>query len=127
MPAGRILVIDDDIELCEEIKESLQAEGYVAECTQDTIEGERLVRSGSFDTVLLDFKMPNQSSVNMLKKLKADNVKKRIFIFSGKPFVERELKEIDLMDMTSGIISKPISFDALLDKIKKYPNTPTMC
>lgn len=119
MATKRILIIDDDIELCEEIKESLQGEGYLAEVMQDAIKGESVIRGASFDMILLDFKMPNQSGMDILKKLKADNARKRIFIFSGRPSVERVLKEADLMDMVSGIISKPVSFDVLLEKIKE--------
>lgn len=117
MASKRILIIDDDIELCEEIKESLQSEEYIAEVIQDAIKGESLIRGSTYDIILLDYKMPNQSGIDILKKLKADGIKKRIFIFSGRPSVEKALKDADLLDMISGIINKPVSFEALLDKI----------
>jgi len=118
MVGNRILIIDDDTELCEELMESFKGEGYSPAYTSDVVKGEGLIRAGDYDTVLLDYKMPALTGVDMLKKLKADNVRKRIFIITGKPFVERALREEGLSDMVSGVISKPINFEALLEKIK---------
>ena len=98
--------------------ESLNGEGYSAECVYDAIQGEELIRKGSHDIVLLDYKMPALSGVDILKKLKSDNIQKRIFIFSGRPSTEQALKEEDLSDMVSGVIPKPVDFKTLLEKIK---------
>ena len=118
MPAKRILIIDDDIELCEELIDLLTDHGYLAQSCHDPAEGESLIRAGGFDIILLDFKMPLVGGLEILEKLKADNVKKRIFIFSGRPSVEKELKESGLTETISGIITKPIDFDTFLNKIK---------
>ncbi|NTV29990.1 MAG: response regulator, partial [Candidatus Omnitrophica bacterium] len=85
MACKKILIIDDDKELCEELVEFLQAEGYAAECASDSIDGEKLVRSKKYDMVLLDYKMPVLTGVDLLKRLKADNIRERIFIISGRP------------------------------------------
>ncbi|MGE5197325.1 MAG: response regulator transcription factor [Deltaproteobacteria bacterium] len=119
MAAKRILIIEDDLELCEELMDSLESEGYLAECVQDPIKGEELARDDSYDIVLLDYKMPLLSGLDILKKLKADNIKKRIFIITGRPSIEQVFKEGNLSDMVSGIITKPINFEVLLEKIKE--------
>lgn len=119
MDNKRILIIDDDIELCEELIDSLIEEGYSAESTQDPVKGISLMRDGGYDVILLDYRMPLLSGVDILKKLKADNVRKRIFIVSGRPSIEHVLKAENLSDMVSGIIPKPINFELLLEQIKK--------
>jgi len=58
--------------LCEEACESLNDEGYSAEYALDAVKGEALIRSDKYDTILLDFKMPVQSGVDILKKLKSE-------------------------------------------------------
>lgn len=118
MAIRRILIIDDDIEFSEELAESLKEEGYFADCTSDPFKGEELIRSDGYDTVLLDYKMPGLSGIDILKKLKAHGIRKRIFIVTGKPLAESALKEENLSDAISGIISKPIDFGDLLEKIK---------
>ena len=119
MNVKRILIIDDDLELCEELSDSLRSEGYLVEHIQDPIKAEGLMRGGSYDAFLLDYKMPLLSGIDLLKKLKKDNVRRQILIISGKPHVEVVLKEENLSDMVRGIIAKPIIFETLLEKIRE--------
>ena len=119
MAAKRILIIDDDRELCEALMIFFKDEGNFAECTQDSVKGETLIRDGNYDIILLDYKMPSLGGIDILKNLKADNIRKRIFIISGRPFVEQALKEEDVSDMVSGIITKPFNLETLLEKIKE--------
>ena len=119
MAAKRILIIDDDRELCEALMIFFKDEGNFAECTQDSVKGETLIRDGNYDIILLDYKMPSLGGIDILKNLKADNIRKRIFVISGRPFVEQALKEEDVSDMVSGIITKPFNLETLLEKIKE--------
>lgn len=119
MPPKRILIVDDDLELCDELKETLEAEGYSVEFVNDAVKGEGLIRNGGFDTVLLDVKMPQISGIDILKNLKADDIRKRIFLITGRPLIEQALDEENLSDMVSGIIPKPIDTEILLKNIKQ--------
>lgn len=119
MAPRRILIIDDDLDLCRELKESFRALGHRIDHVQDAIKGETLIRKRTYDTILLDFKMSLFSGMDLLKKLKGFNIRARIFIFSGKPLMEKALKEAGLRNMVSGIIAKPIDFEILLDTITK--------
>jgi DNA-binding response OmpR family regulator len=114
-----VLIIDDDIDFCEQMTEALTLEGHSVEFTNDAKKGEKLIRDGNHDIILMDFKMPLFSGVDILKKLKDDNVKKRIFILSGMPFAEQTIKGKKIFDMVSGIIVKPINFKTLIDKINE--------
>ncbi len=118
MAIKRILIIEDDVELSEALADFFKDEGYFAECAQDSVKGEALIRDGGYDIILLDYKMPLQSGIDILKKLKADNIRKRIFIISGRPSTETSLKEEDVSDMVRGIITKPINLENLLETIK---------
>ncbi|MFA5099385.1 MAG: response regulator [Candidatus Omnitrophota bacterium] len=118
MALKQILIIDDDKEFCEELMESLRGEGYAVECVQDAVKGEDRIRSGSHDAVLLDCKMPVLTGFDILKRLKADSIRKHIFMLTGKPYTQQVLEEEDLSDMISGIIAKPVDFDKLLENIR---------
>ncbi|MEW5895837.1 MAG: response regulator [Candidatus Omnitrophota bacterium] len=119
MTAKRILIIEDDLDLAENMSDALTLEGFYVECSNDAPLGEKLIRSGNFDIILLDHKMPVLTGTEILKQLKADHIKKRIFIISGRPSIEQILKEENVFDMVSGIIDKPINFEALLEKINQ--------
>jgi len=119
MSTKRILIIEDDLDLCEALMDFLKAEGYLIKCAQNSVKGEALIRKGNYHLVLLDYKMPLLTGMDILKRLKADKIRKRIFIVSGRPYIGRSLKKENLSDMVSCIIPKPINLENLLEKIRE--------
>lgn len=119
MKTKRILVIEDDVELCEELVDSLRGEGFFAESVHDPGKAEGLLRSDEYDTVLLDYKMPVASGLDLLKKVKAHIAGKRIIVITGRPSVERMIADEDLWGVVSFVIPKPINFELLLQKIRE--------
>jgi DNA-binding NtrC family response regulator len=115
---NRILIVDDDTDLCEELSDALEEEGYSTEYTSEAAEAERLIAENGYDVLLLDYKMPGSGGVGVLKTIKARKLKIRVLIISGRPFVENLLKEAGVIDAVSAIIPKPIGFEALLEVIR---------
>jgi DNA-binding NtrC family response regulator len=118
MSDKKILVVDDDENLCEVTAEILKDEGYSVEFTSDTKRAEELIDEGVFDIALFDYKMPHLTGADLLKKIKTKNPKTKVFIMSGRPFIEKVLKEEKVFDLVSGIIIKPFSDTTLLEKLK---------
>lgn len=118
MDTKRILIIDDDVELCEELQQILGDEGYDVEATTDSIKGAALINEDNYDIAILDFKMPHLTAVDILKQVKIRGRKTKFFLISGRPFIEKALKEEGLSGLVSGIINKPFNVDILLEKIK---------
>jgi len=118
MPTKHILIIDDDAELCEELSEMLRAEGYSVTCVSDSVKGEALIRSLTFKVLILDSKMPLINGLKILERMKTENIKKKVILVSGRPFVEKELKDRGLEGVVCAVLSKPIDFTLLLEKIK---------
>ena len=119
MKTKSILIIDDDLDFCEQLMDALTFEGHSVLYANDPVKGEQLIREGNHDIVLLDFKMPILCGVDILKNLKSDNIRKRIFMVTGGFFIEKALKEENVFDMVSGIIPKPIDFKYLITKINE--------
>lgn len=118
MKNKRVLIIDDDPELCEEIVEIFNDEGYEACCVSDPHEGIAALAKGMYDILLLDYKMPGLTGVDILKCIKEKCLCLHIFVISGRPFIEKLIKEEGLSDMVSAVMSKPINFEKLFSKIK---------
>lgn len=115
-----ILVIDDDVELNEEISEILKDEGYDVKSAFDSAEGLKLINENKCDVILLDFKMPGSlDGIGVLKKIRGINIKSAIFLISGKPHIEKLLKDEGLESLIVKVFSKPFDVIALLDEIKK--------
>ena len=77
----RILVVDDEQDLCEILKFNLETDGYTVE-TANSAEEALQMDIKSFDLLLLDFILGGMSGFALSKKLKADPETKDIpFVF----------------------------------------------
>lgn len=83
--SNKILLIDDDIELCDEISEILKDEGFIVDIVNDGKKGYEYVKKGGYDLVLLDLKIPVINGVEVLKKIKNDKIKVKVIILTGRP------------------------------------------
>lgn len=68
---SRILIIDDDIELCGLVSEYLEREGFSVEAVQDGATGVQRAVSGEFALAVLDVMMPGLNGFEALKQIRA--------------------------------------------------------
>jgi two-component system response regulator CpxR len=66
----RILIIDDDVELCSLVTEYLAAEGFRVECAHDGESGLHIAQEGSFLLIVLDVMLPGISGFDVLRRLR---------------------------------------------------------
>jgi len=69
----RILVIDDDTELCELVGEYLQAEGFEVEAVHDGEQGLARIKRNDYSLVLLDVMLPGDNGFEILRQLRRDS------------------------------------------------------
>ena len=67
----RILVIDDDVELCSLIAEYLQAEGFGVDCVHDGESGLQKSKAGSYLLAVLDVMLPGINGFEVLRRVRA--------------------------------------------------------
>ncbi|MGE3466013.1 MAG: response regulator [Pyrinomonadaceae bacterium] len=66
----KILIIDDDEELCELVSEYLAVEGFEIECVHDGQSGLEQAQSGNFDMAILDVMLPKMNGFDVLRNLR---------------------------------------------------------
>src|SRR6204780_2625772 len=67
----RILIIDDDVELCNLVGEYLQAEGFEVEAVHDGESGLQRATTGSYLLVGLDVMLPGINGFEVLRRIRA--------------------------------------------------------
>jgi DNA-binding response OmpR family regulator len=67
----RILVIDDDVELCHLVAEYLQAEGFTIEYVHDGEGGLKKAKSGDYLLAVLDVMLPGMNGFDVLRQIRA--------------------------------------------------------
>ena len=113
----RILIIDDDRVLCEELAEMLGAGGFDVVFSSDSARGEAMTRCLDFDVLLLDCRMPVVMGLDLLGRMKSECVKKKVIMITGSPTAEQDLQASGLQAIVSTVLPKPIDFSLLLQNI----------
>lgn len=73
MVMSKVLIIDDDEELCELVSEYLGVEGFETEVVNDGASGLDAARSGKYDLAILDVMLPKMNGFEVLKNLRTDS------------------------------------------------------
>jgi len=68
-----ILIIDDDIELCNMLAEYLKSEDFVVNMAHDGQAGVAQINANSYDAVVLDVMMPKMDGFSVLRELRPTN------------------------------------------------------
>lgn len=115
----RILIIDDDKELCEELSEILNDDGFSVDYALGPGEGKKLLKINAYDTLILDFKMPQINGIDFLQDIKNEIANFKIFFISGSLSLQKMLKERNLHSYVTGIFSKPLKIEAFLEELRR--------
>lgn len=69
----RVLIVDDDVELCELVTEYLEPEGFHIESVHDGEAGLQRALSGEHVLVVLDVMLPRMNGLDVLRRLRAQS------------------------------------------------------
>ncbi|GAV10538.1 regulatory protein VanRB [Paenibacillus sp. NAIST15-1] len=111
----QILVVEDDQEIRELIKQFLMTQHYSVEVASDGIEGMKQFNKQSFDLILLDVMMPNLNGFEVAKMIRSEsNVP--IILLTALEEEQDQLKGFDLG--IDDYITKPFSFHVLIRRVE---------
>jgi DNA-binding NtrC family response regulator len=119
-----ILVIDDELQICESINMILDYEGYDVEFTTSAIEGLEKFSVKDFSAVLLDIQMPEMNGFEVLKKIKEQKQVSSVIIISAHGSVENAIKATRLGAFD--FLEKPIDRDKLLISVRNATETASL-
>lgn len=114
---GRVLVIDDEIEIRESLEALLQLEGYHVDLAQNAAEGERRLELRAYDLVLLDLMMPDKSGMEVLRDVRERDRHTPIFMITAYGTVEAAVQAVKLG--ANDYVPKPWDNEKLLIEIDR--------
>ncbi len=68
---ARLLVVDDDVSLCNLVAKYLEAEGFEVHAVHSGVEGETAALEGSYELIVLDVMLPDKKGFEVLKEIRA--------------------------------------------------------
>ncbi|MEC0088936.1 response regulator transcription factor [Paenibacillus macquariensis] len=110
-----ILVVEDDQEIQELIKQFLMTQQYSVEVASDGLEGMKLFNKQPFDLILLDVMMPNLDGFEVAKMIRNESNVPIIMLTA----LEEEQEQMKGFDIgIDDYITKPFSFHVLIRRVK---------
>ncbi len=117
---AKILVIDDEEQLRDLLKQMLSRDGHDVTTAFDGVEGIRVFNEFKPDLVITDIIMPNKDGIEVITELLSKNPKIAIIAISGGRraiTAEFNLESAELLGV-KGILSKPFTREQLREAVK---------
>ncbi|MGR3219806.1 MAG: response regulator, partial [Candidatus Anammoxibacter sp.] len=92
MQNKRILIVDDDQFIREILVEILQSEGFVVQTAENGVEGyDKFCTDQNFDLVITDLVMPEMGGLELIDKLRSNDVNVPVIVLSGNDDISNAL------------------------------------
>jgi DNA-binding response OmpR family regulator len=117
----RILVIDDDVEMCTMLAEYLESEGLQAEVAHDGKFGLERALSGEHSLIVLDVMLPGMNGLEVLRRLRAESNARVLLLTARGEEVDRI---VGLEVGADDYVPKPFSPRELLARIRAILRRP---
>jgi len=115
-PMDKILVVDDDQENRDLLCEVLAANGYAPHAVANGLAArEVLSRDGDYHIVIADLQMPQESGLELLRKLREQNSRHEFILMSS--FMSGVEKKTAKALGARALLDKPFRFTELLQTV----------
>ncbi len=91
----RILIIEDDKDIAEFIRGTLQNESYAVDAALDGLKGEELALVESYDMIILDLMIPGKDGISVLKSLRKSEISIPVLILTARGSVTDRVAGLD--------------------------------
>ena len=117
-----ILLIEDQVELCEILKDTLSLYGFDVTCALNGDDGYNEFISLDPKLVIIDIMMPGSDGFSAVKKIRLVNKDVPIIMLTAKPLTEDLVKAFDLG--CNDFVRKPFAMEELIARIKSFAKVP---
>lgn len=118
----KILIVDDDDDLRENLVEILKSETYITTAASTATEAIKIQKKSYFDVILLDYMMPEVSGLDALCELKSTNPKTKVIMITAYGTIDIAVDAIKRG--ASEFITKPFKIESLLALIEQVIEEP---
>jgi DNA-binding response OmpR family regulator len=114
----RIYLVDDDPDIRFTFKIGLEAHGFVVDVFSDPTVALSKFKTGTYDLLLLDIKMPKMNGFELYREIEKIDSKVKVCFITAFVVYYESLRDIFPMTKVSCFIKKPIEIDILADRLR---------
>jgi len=112
----RVLLVEDEVRLAENVRRGLAAEGFVVDVVHDGAEGLFQGQVNDYDVVVLDIMLPGLNGYEVCRRLRAGGVWSPVLMLTAK---DGEYDQADALDLgADDYLTKPFSFLVLVARLR---------
>lgn len=112
----KVLLIEDEEKVANFISKGLEEEGYAVDMAYNGREGLDLVKTNSYDMLLLDLMIPEVNGFDVLKTIRNWGIDLPVLIITAKSSKEDVVRGLDTG--SDDYLTKPFSFEELLARMR---------
>jgi DNA-binding response OmpR family regulator len=111
-----LLLVEDKEPLVRGLEIGLEEAGYTVDVAYDGVEGEARALSTTYDVLIVDWMMPRQDGLTMIRRVREAGVYCPILMLTALTDVEDRVKGLDAG--ADDYLTKPFSFDELFARLR---------
>ncbi len=112
----RILVVEDEAEIADFLVRGLREEGFTVEHADDGDLAWQALRSGDWDLVLLDWWLPGQDGLSLLRRFRQTDRDTPVLFLTARDAVSDRVRGLD--SGADDYLGKPFAFEELLARVR---------
>ena len=117
MNKKRILIVDDDPQICDTLSDILDDEGYQVVTACDGQEALEKIRTRAFDLVITDIKMPIMDGMALLKEIEKSHADIEVIVITSYGYEGQQVEATRLGAYE--YLNKPLNLDQLKNIIAR--------
>jgi len=112
----KILIVDDEQSLLDQLKRALEGQRYMVETAIDGEEALDKLFETPYDLIILDIMLPKRDGLSVLREVRQDGMTTPVLMLTAKGDISDKIKGLDLG--ADDYLPKPFSLDELLARIR---------
>lgn len=112
----KILVVEDDVDLGQQVIHALEQAGWVPELSQDGVDALYRATSEEWDLIVLDLGLPKLDGLSVLQGIRDDNVNTPVIILSARDTLTQRVTGLN--SGADDYLTKPFDTTELIARIR---------
>ncbi|MBU0520006.1 response regulator [bacterium] len=116
----KLLVVDDEENICNYLKELFKLEGWEADVAYDGYQGVKLAADNHYDIIVMDILMPRMTGIEATREIMKRKPDTKIIVITGAPYRKQADEALEVGAKL--FIKKPFSSEKIIEAVKNLVN-----
>src|SRR5882672_9872257 len=112
----RILLVEDNKTLAEWLQRSLEKEQYGVDCVGNGVDADLVLRTETYDLVILDLSLPKMDGQEVLRRMRARGSSTPVLVLTANNSIASRVSELD--HGADDYVAKPFEVEELEARIR---------